>query len=83
VTSDQDGDGVVDGLDNCVNAPNPAQTDSDGDGTGDACDATPNGPPSSALPASSTPSAAAATTKKCKKGRKLKHGRCVKKKKRR
>ncbi|MEM7247840.1 MAG: thrombospondin type 3 repeat-containing protein [Acidobacteriota bacterium] len=34
---DSDGDGVVDGIDNCLNAPNPDQSDVDGDGRGDAC----------------------------------------------
>ncbi len=35
---DMDGDGVVDGADNCPTTHNPSQTDSDFDGTGDACD---------------------------------------------
>jgi len=38
---DSDGDGVVDGLDNCPGIANPSQADSDRDGTGDACDLTP------------------------------------------
>lgn len=37
--ADADQDGVPDDLDNCVDVPNPSQTDSDGDGAGDACDA--------------------------------------------
>ncbi len=41
---DQDGDGVINGLDNCPFAANPSQTDSDGDGHGDACDLTLSGP---------------------------------------
>ena len=40
---DDDGDGVVNDLDNCPDDANPAQADSDGDGTGNACDATPYG----------------------------------------
>lgn len=34
---DVDGDGVLDGADNCVRIANPGQVDSDGDGKGDAC----------------------------------------------
>lgn len=36
---DADGDGVLDGHDNCPADPNPIQKDLDGDGAGDACDA--------------------------------------------
>ncbi len=36
---DTDGDGVVDGLDNCVLVANPSQYDADGDGYGNLCDA--------------------------------------------
>lgn len=35
---DSDGDGVLDGYDNCTLVANPNQRDSDGDGYGDACD---------------------------------------------
>lgn len=37
-TTDTDGDGVGDSLDNCPVTPNPNQLDMDGDGIGDACD---------------------------------------------
>jgi len=40
---DQDGDGVADGLDNCMGRPNSSQADADQDGFGDACDTTPYG----------------------------------------
>ncbi len=36
--SDQDGDGVVDAIDNCKNIANSGQWDKDGDGLGNACD---------------------------------------------
>jgi hypothetical protein len=35
--ADTDGDGVLDGCDNCPLIPNPNQTDTNGDGIGDAC----------------------------------------------
>jgi hypothetical protein len=35
---DSDGDGVVDGVDNCPTVANSGQLDTDGDGAGDACD---------------------------------------------
>ena len=35
--TDSDSDGVADGIDNCLNVPNPAQVDTDGNGVGDAC----------------------------------------------
>ncbi len=35
---DTDGDGDLDGEDNCPTAGNPGQADADGDGTGDACE---------------------------------------------
>ena len=37
VTSDQDGDGVADDVDNCPNLANASQTDADQNGIGDAC----------------------------------------------
>lgn len=36
--TDDDGDAVQDGIDNCPATPNPDQLDSNGDGVGDACD---------------------------------------------
>jgi hypothetical protein len=41
---DSDGDGVLDGSDNCPNVANADQIDSDGDGVGDACEAIFGGP---------------------------------------
>ena len=43
-TSDVDGDGIPDAMDNCVNNPNPDQVDEDADGLGDACDQCPLDP---------------------------------------
>ena len=41
--SDQDGDGVGNGTDNCPNVANSGQTDFDGDNQGDACDSDSDG----------------------------------------
>jgi hypothetical protein len=38
VSIDTDGDGILDGDDNCPDTLNPDQADFDGDGVGDACD---------------------------------------------
>ena len=35
---DRDGDGILEGADNCRSTPNPTQADLDSDGAGDACD---------------------------------------------
>ena len=39
---DTDGDGVLDGVDNCPSTYNPSQADRDGDGRGDVCDNCPS-----------------------------------------
>ncbi|HVP12192.1 MAG TPA: multiheme c-type cytochrome [Phycisphaerae bacterium] len=41
---DDDGDGILDAVDNCPHRYNPGQEDSDGDGVGDACDNCPSVP---------------------------------------
>jgi hypothetical protein len=47
-TSDADGDGVLDSVDNCPLIVNPGQFDTDGDGVGNVCDD--DGPPVDAGP---------------------------------
>jgi len=42
--TDQDGDGLFDGDDNCPDVPNTDQADADGDGVGDDCDVCPLDP---------------------------------------
>ena len=42
--ADADGDGIADGVDNCVSVPNPDQSDLDDNGVGDVCDPAPLGP---------------------------------------
>jgi hypothetical protein len=37
--TDADGDGVANGVDDCIDVANPSQLDADGDGCGNACDA--------------------------------------------
>jgi hypothetical protein len=44
ITTDCDGDGVEDSLDNCKTVYDPSQADSDGDGIGDMCDSCPLDP---------------------------------------
>ncbi len=43
-TADSDGDGILDGDDNCPDVANGDQSDADGDGVGDVCDGCPNDP---------------------------------------
>ena len=45
---DSDGDGAVNGTDNCPGIPNADQRDNDGDTIGDECDDTPDGSPADA-----------------------------------
>ena len=42
VSTDSDGDGIINSIDNCPEIANPNQEDSDGDGIGNACDLTDN-----------------------------------------
>ncbi len=42
--ADSDGDGILDGFDNCVDDANPGQEDADSDQVGDACDEYPDDP---------------------------------------
>ncbi|MEA2150718.1 MAG: hypothetical protein QOD69_2548 [Solirubrobacteraceae bacterium] len=53
---DTDADGIVDGVDNCISAPNPDQTDSNANGIGDACD-----PPTATISSAPTGIVATAT----------------------
>lgn len=46
---DSDGDGIVDGLDNCPNVSNAGQADANDNGVGDACETNPNRAPVAAL----------------------------------
>jgi hypothetical protein len=41
-SNDFDGDGIANGIDNCILSANPAQANGDGDSLGDACDNCPN-----------------------------------------
>jgi len=44
ISGDDDGDGVMNTMDNCPTIPNASQADADADGAGDACDGCPNDP---------------------------------------
>lgn len=47
---DQDGDGVLDSVDNCPTVANPTQANADGDARGDACDLFPTNPACTIMP---------------------------------
>ncbi len=49
---DQDGDGVLDSVDNCPTVANPTQVNTDGDALGDACDLFPTNPSCTIVPGS-------------------------------
>jgi hypothetical protein len=63
IPEDADGDGIVDGLDNCPADANADQADADQDGIGDACEATTPTPTPTATPSpSATPTASPSAT---------------------
>jgi hypothetical protein len=69
--NDRDGDGIVNGADNCPDVANFDQANADGDAQGNACDATPNGPPATpSTPSTPSSSGSGASKPKCKKAKK-------------
>jgi hypothetical protein len=80
--TDPDCDGVLDSSDNCPAVANPNQYDRDDDGIGDACDPTPI--PTQAPGGGTTePPSGSHHPKRCRHGKVRRHGKCVKKKKKR
>ena len=60
--TDGDGDGIVDGLDNCPGVSNAGQADSNDDGVGDACTSGPNTAPVAQLTGPATAAVGAAAS---------------------
>ncbi len=81
VDDDLDNDHIPDYSDNCPTVPNPGQDDDDFDDVGDACQAGAGGGGGGAAVLTPPVTPPASGAKKCKKGFKLKKGKCKKKKK--
>ena len=75
-TSDGDGDGVPDDLDNCADDAEPEQADTDGDGVGDLCDVEPMPCAPAPLPAAGSRASPASRSSRSRTARPTPRTRC-------